>query len=86
MMGVRRARQVLQVLPVQSVAVGSEKQSWIVFKLVVRELQVVPSHLAANTKTNINYRTCTGGADWTGLPARIPGRLEAAPYVPAIQR
>ena len=42
----------LQVLPVQSVAVGSEKQSWIVFKPVVREVQVVPSHLAANTNRN----------------------------------
>ena len=42
----------VEVSPVQSLPVGSEKQSWIVFKLVVRELQVVPSHLAANTKTN----------------------------------
>ena len=62
-----------EILPVQSVAVGSEKQSWIVFKLVVRELQVVPSHLAANTKTNQSIKCVLGGL--TGL-VYLPGSLE----------
>ena len=41
-----------QVSPVQSLPVGSEKQSWIFFKSAVREVQVVPSHLAAHTITD----------------------------------
>ena len=56
----------------QSLAVGSEKQSWIVFKSVVREVQVVPSHLAANKKTN---QTIKSGLWLTGL-LYLPGALE----------
>ena len=77
----------LNVSPVQSLAVGSEKQSWMDLRLEVRVVQVVPSHLAADTRQDKSHKsTLKNLTDLSCLPARRPGRFEEAPYVAAIQR
>ena len=55
--GQRGSVSALNVLPVQSLAVGSEKQSWIDLRSVVRVEQVVPSHLAADTRQDKSQKS-----------------------------